>query len=132
MNNQIKKAITSKVASLLYNEYKDHQTMKTWGGDWRWKKIYLKKVGYSLMNYALYGMCVMAPEHRFEYLEWRAKDYQEPKVKYKGVLGINPEDERDMADMDLILREQLHDNKLEVRKTINEIINIIISLGTQN
>lgn len=132
MDNKIKKTIINKVTILLYNEFKNHKTIETWGsGDEKWKKVYLKNVGFSLINYAIYGRCLMAPERQFAYLENRALQYEEPKKKYKGVLAINPEDEQDLMDMESILKRQLHDNEIDARNTINNVIQTIISICSQ-
>ena len=129
MDNKTKNKIINCITSFLYNEYKNHETIVKWGGDdWRWKRVYLKNVAFSLMNYALYGVCAMAPERQFAYLQWVAQRYQEPRVKYNGVLGINPEREEDMVGMELVLKKQLHDNKIDARATINQVIQIILSV----
>ena len=132
MDNKIKNEIIKKVTSLLYNEFKDHKTMIVWGGDdWRWKKVYLKNVSFSLINYALYGRCLMAPESQFEYLKWVAKNYEEPNKKYNGVLAINPAREQDWIDMEQILKKQLHDNEINAKETIKKVIEIILSICSQ-
>lgn len=132
MENKVKNVIINKVTTLLYKKFKNHQTIVLWGGDdWRWKKVYLKNVSVSLVNYALYGKCMMAPERQYDYLKWLAKDYQEPKVKYNVFFAIDVNSERDIKDMESILMKQLHDNEIDVRETINEIIQIIVSVCSQ-
>ena len=44
MDNRTKYKITNKVTSLLYNEYKNHETIEEYGNhdDWRMKMAYLK------------------------------------------------------------------------------------------
>ena len=128
MDNKTMSKIINNVTSLLYNEFKNHKTIEDWGGnDWRWKRVYLKNVGFSLINYALFGRCLMAPERQFEYLKWYAQRFQEPIVKYNGVLAINPASEKDLIDMENILKKQLHDNEIDARKVINDIIELIIA-----
>lgn len=130
MDNRTKYRITNKVTSLLYNEYKNHETMEEYGGhDWRMKRAYLKNVAFSLVNYALYGRCRMAPEFFYEYLVQDAKKYQEPQKKFKGILAIDPDNEKDLKDMESVLKEQLEDDKLDAREVINKAIQIIISIG---
>lgn len=131
MDNRTKYKITNKVTSLLYNEYKNHETIEVYGGydDWRMKRAYLKNVAFSLVNYALYGRCRMAPEAFYEYLVQDAKKYQEPQKKFKGILAIDPDNEKDLKDMESVLKKQLEDDKLDAREVINKAIQIIISIG---
>lgn len=131
MDNRTKYKITNKVTSLLYNEYKNHETIEEYGNhdDWRMKRAYLKNVAFSLVNYALYGRCRMAPEFFYEYLVQDAKKYQEPQKKFKGILAIAPDNEKDLKDMESVLKEQLEDDKLDAREVINKAIQIIISIG---
>ena len=132
MNEKIKNKIINQVTSMLYQEFKNHETIETWGGnDWRWKRVYLKNVGYSLINFALYGKCVLAPGRQFAYLKWMANDYKEPRVKYNGVLAIDPANEDTMKQMESILKKQMHDDEIDARATINKIIQIILTICSQ-
>ena len=65
----------------------------------------------------------------YEYLVQDAKKYQEPQKKFKGILAIDPDNEKDLKDMESVLKEQLEDDKLDAREVINKAIQIIISIG---
>lgn len=130
MDNRTKYIITNKVTSLLYNEYKNHETIEEYGDhDWKMKRAYLKNVAFSLVNYALYGRCRMAPEYFYEYLVQDAKKYPEPQKKYKGILAIDPDNEKDIMDMESVLKKQLYDDKLDASEVIIKAIQIVISIG---
>ena len=127
----VKKA-TNKVTSILYNEYKNHKTMVDWGDDdWRWKKHYLKNVAFSLVTFSLYGRCAIAPEAHYEYLVERAKNYQEPVEKYRGVFAIDKEYERHMKQMDEILCKCLHDQSINARNTNMEVLKVIEEMAKE-
>lgn len=132
MNEIFVKKATNKVTSMLYNEYKNHKTIEDWGGyDWRWKKHYLKNIAFSLVAFALYGRCAIAPEAHYEYLLERAKKYQEPVEKFRGVFAIDTEYEQHLKQMDEILCKCLHDKSINARKTNLEVLNMIEEMAKQ-
>ena len=132
MNENLVKKATNKITSILYNEYKNHKTIEDWGGyDWRWKKHYLKNIAFSLVTFALYGRCVISPEAHYEYLLERAKNYQEPVEKFRGVFAIDKEYEQHLKQMDEILCKCLHDKSINARRTIWEVLNKIEEVAKQ-
>lgn len=136
MNKNLVSKATNKVTSILYNEYKKHETLVDWGeydgiNDWRWKKHYLKNIAFSLVTFALYGECMISPEAHYAQLEEWAKKSQEPKKKYRGVFAIDPEWEDHLKQMDNILCKCLHDKSINARKTILEVLESIEEIAKQ-
>lgn len=56
----------------------------------------MSNVSRAIVDYALYGRCIIDPEAHPEYLKQLSSSYEEPKVKFKGCLAINPENNESM------------------------------------
>lgn len=132
MNKRLIRKMTNKVTSVLYNEYKNHETMVDWGGDdWRWKKHYLRNVSFSLVVYALYGQCRIAPEAHYQYLEYLAANYPEPEFTFHGIFAFNPDNEKHLSEMDNILYTCLHDTSIDARKTVKQVLQVMKEVANQ-
>lgn len=94
----IKNEMIRKVGSLLNKNFKNHPTPNAIEGEGSHLKM-MRSLGASCVNYLLFGKCRVCIESCWEEIEWYSENYVEPKTKYHGFFGIDPDDEKTVEEV---------------------------------
>ena len=128
MDKKLKSKAVRKVTSYLYKRFKEHETIVCYGGnDLSWRRRYLSNVSRAIVDYALYGQCTIATESYPEYLRQLSNSYEEPKVKFKGCLAINPENNESINNMKEMMSTALDDDVIDFENDVKAMLDVIVA-----
>jgi len=128
MDKKFKSKAVTKVTSYLYKRFKEHKTIVCYGGnDLSWRRRYLSNVSRAIVDYALYGRCIIDPEAHPEYLKKLSSSYEEPEVKFRGCLAINPENNNSINNMKKVLSTALHDDVIDFENDVKAMLDVIVA-----
>lgn len=112
----IKKEMIRKVGSLLNKNFKKHPTPIAILGEGSHLDM-MRSLGASCVNYLLFGKCSVCIESCWEEIEWYSENYVEPKTKYQGFFGIDPDDEKTVEEVAGVIATGLDED--DISKFIN-------------
>ena len=87
----------------------------------------MRNMSRAIVDYALYGQCTIAPEANPEYLKQLSNSYEEPKVKFRGCLAVNPENAYSIQNLKEVLSTALHDEVTNFENDVKAMLDLIVA-----